>query len=276
MRIWLFLLVAWLVFCAAAEAATPKAVIKGPRTARCGDKIVLDASDSAGETYEWDVTAVPPLDLDRDQPEIDGAELRLPSYPNTEYLITLVVAGIDEQGKPRADITRWRVKVEEHGQPVPGPPAPAPGPPAPAPGPAPVPPTPEPMPPQPGPPVPPLSEIAKEIMTAAQIVQSPQRVTEAHALGDVFEALAAKIMAGAADLDFSTEERARGTLIRIAQQLAADIKRVTGPNLAAWQRDFDPKFQAQFARLFTAGVLRDQAGFVQYLRDVAQGLKAVR
>lgn len=258
------------------EAATPKAVITGPRTARCGDTITLDASDSDGETYEWDVDAIPFLAEDRDQPEVtdEGLKIRLPSYPGVEYIVTLVVAGIDELGKPRASITRWRVKVEGHAPaPAPGPspgPAPNPGPsPEPQPGPAPE-PGPQPIPPPPAPV--PLSDIAKQVKGWTESINSPgNRRTEAEAIASSIDTVSSRLAAGVI-----AHTSARDLASKVAVELAASLNGKLGASQAAWSAGFDAPLGALVGQLFLGGQLNDSAAWAGFLREVSIGLRAAK
>ncbi len=241
--------------CSIAQAEL-KAVIRGPKIqqGQAYRDFHLDGTGSIGATqYLWIVTPMPD-----NGPAVEGADTalaRVEPIPGT-YQATLVVG--DGQTLVETSITFT----------IPGIPLP-PAPPVPPP----TPPVPPPAPPlPPGPPVPhpdPVFppgkyNIALDIYRAAMAVNSPAKVTEAHAV--------------AAGIDVVVERLKNGNLHGVQNILTALLEsntKILTVNKAAWQ-GFAETMSVHLKRLYLAGSLKNDEDWAVMLSEASSGLKAVQ
>ena len=112
--------------------------------------------------------------------------------------------------------------------------------------------------------------VAKAVYKIAMAVESPDRVIEAKALGEVFESVAAQVAGGALD----------GTLLdpqwhRISVALTAGNKPIIAKHLAAWDAPAVQLSKA-IAKNYKENKLPDNKSWAELLREISRGLKAVR
>jgi hypothetical protein len=115
----LFLLLA---LCGSALAQLPRAIVTGPREARCGSLIVLDASESTGTGRLW-LLAVSPEETSF-LPVESGIKAIFASPTPGRYTFVLVVSGVNSNGGPAADMATHSVTLS--GGTPPQPPGPQP------------------------------------------------------------------------------------------------------------------------------------------------------
>lgn len=260
-----------------AEAAAPKAVLRGPTSIEVGDIVVFSGADSANEPthFDWEVTPtlanrVQLVSMDgKALSDQDSERVQVAPIPG-EYLIRLTVSNADG-----SSTTFQRIKIPGVAPgPVPGPfPQPAPTPaPLPAPNPAPTPPAPGPFPapsPAPAPPQPPQPVeptfpnspfgLAMPAYKAAKSVNSPNRQAEAACLVKACETLAAEIAAG-------TLKQPQA----IANRIGESIDQCSPP---AWDAARNQIAEA-IQKLFLDGKLRQPDDWRTLLIDLQQGLAA--
>lgn len=115
---WLLLLIASSV---AQAQVTPKAVITGPKEARCGSLVVLDATESTGTGRLW-LLAVSPEETSF-LPVESGLKCIFASPVAGAYRFVLVVCGNNANGGPAADMATHTVVLRSpDNPPVPPPP----------------------------------------------------------------------------------------------------------------------------------------------------------
>lgn len=113
----------WLAIAAGIAHAqvAPKAVITGPRDARCGSLVVLDATESTGTGRLW-LLAVSPEETSF-LPVEAGRQCIFASPVAGAYRFVLVVCGNNANGGPAADMATHTVVLRSpDGPPVPPPP----------------------------------------------------------------------------------------------------------------------------------------------------------
>ena len=106
--------------CALAAAQTPKAVITGPKEARCGALVVLDASESTGMGRLWLLAASP--EETSFLPVEQALKCSMASPTPGAYRFVLIVSGTTAAGGPAADMATHTVVLR--GADVPPPPPP--------------------------------------------------------------------------------------------------------------------------------------------------------
>lgn len=212
-------LTCYLALCCAVLAEPPRVTLVGPTTARQGDLVILDASQSVGEFFAWRVSADVRTDGQRSvdlrdvaaslrdagyevsEPpsneiplfvEIDGGRrVVLSSYPGT-YRAALAVGNSEGVA-----LTIYELTVDGSPAPQPEPPGPAP---TPVPVPVPVPPEPvppEPVPPTPAPtPTPDLAGLAQLVADAVRRETTDATRPEFAALADVYDGLSRTASSG--------------------------------------------------------------------------------
>lgn len=104
-----------------ALAQQPKAVITGPKEARCGALVVLDATESQGLGRLW-LLAVSPEETSF-LPVESGCKCIFASPTAGRYEFVVVVSGTNANGGPAAEIARHTITLTG-GQPPPPPPPP--------------------------------------------------------------------------------------------------------------------------------------------------------
>jgi len=160
-----------------AVAAPPQAVVTGPTGGMPGHILLLDASESGADFYAWSVTP----QLPGGRPTIlvleEGRKCLIASVPGVYHVF---LACSNDEG---IDQTQWTLTIGDGPNPVPVPPAPNP-------------PTPTPTPPSPDTVPDGVFRIAKLAFDLARLVDSTNRVGQAHALADAADAVAASIAAG--------------------------------------------------------------------------------
>lgn len=103
-------------------AQQPKAIITGPKESRCGSLVVLDASESTGTGRLW-LLAVSPEETSFLAVE-SGLKCIFASPTPGSYRFVLVVAGVNSNGGPAADMATHSVVLRGPVVPPPGPPSP--------------------------------------------------------------------------------------------------------------------------------------------------------
>jgi len=100
-----------LAFCFSsfALAQPPRAVVTGPREARCGSLIVMDASESTGTGRMW-LLAVSPEETSF-LPVESGLKCIFASPTSGRYVFVLVVAGTNSNGGPAAEMATHTVTL---------------------------------------------------------------------------------------------------------------------------------------------------------------------
>lgn len=101
-------------------AQTPKAVITGPKEARCGALVVLDSSESTGMGRLWLLAAAP--EETSYLPVEQAAKCIMASPTPGAYRFVLIVSGTTAAGGPAADMATHTVVLR--GADVPPPPPP--------------------------------------------------------------------------------------------------------------------------------------------------------
>lgn len=236
----------------AAWGEPPRAIIHGPSGGTPGDILLLDASSStAAQHFLWKV-----------RPELagrrtiyvteSGKKCQVVSIPGT-YTLTLAVS--NEDG---IDLTDWVITIPGD----PDQPQPSPGP---APAPRPVPPGPKPPDPPPAPEFPDGQfKIAGDVYRWALDVNSTSRATDAAALAEAANSIAAAIAAGT----LSSPQKILAALL-VANNAAL------GPHVGDW-KPFGDLYSARLKQLYLAGRLPDDASWAALLRETGTGLSAVR
>ncbi len=104
----------WVVFLAACmchqttgSGQDAKAVILGPTSVETGDLLVLDATQSQGDSFHWVLVNSHKTFLAVD----DGRKLAFAAGTAQEYIFVLVVASCPEGGLPSVDMAEHRVRV---------------------------------------------------------------------------------------------------------------------------------------------------------------------
>lgn len=258
----------------ASVAPQPVASITGPQVANPGDRIVLDGSAAVGR-IAWHVEA---SFNDRIHYELreDGKKLDLQSYPGV-YWIRQVAS--TARG---SDVKEWSVVVGDTPQPpAPEPrpnPQPTPVPPAPTPVPPPTPvPVPVPIPPPPPAPVivepvfdPGTYALASEAYRLAKLVQSADRIKEAHALAtafrDIRDQLVAKKVFGLTDELLA---------LRIQTLLTKSATNAVGSNRTAWEA-FHVPLAKLISDLWNSHKMRTSDQWAIAFGEIATGLEAVK
>lgn len=103
------LAVAFFLLSAVALAQQPKAVVTGPREARCGSLVVLDATESVGSGRLW-LLAVAPEETSF-LPVESGLKCIFASPTSGIYRFVLVVAGTNTNGGPAADMATHEIRL---------------------------------------------------------------------------------------------------------------------------------------------------------------------
>ncbi len=265
--------VAFVLTTTLAEAAAPKAILRGPNSIEVGDIVVFSGADSANEPthYDWEVTPslanrVQLVSMDgKALSDQDSERVQVAPIPG-EYLIRLTVSNADG-----SSTTFQRIKIPGVAPgPIPGP-TPAPSP-IPSPTPSPVPPAPGPTPgPAPAPSPPPAPQpveptfpnspfgLAMPAYKAAKSVNSPNRQAEAACLVKACETLTAEIAAG-------TLKQPQA----IANRIGESIDQCSPP---AWDAARNQIAEA-IQKLFLDGKLRQPDDWRTLLIDLQQGLAA--
>lgn len=101
---------------AASYGQAPKAIIAGPKEARCGALIVLDATASEGIGRLW-LLAVAPEETSF-LPVESGLKCLFASPTPGRYEFVLVVAGVNANGGPAAEMARHTVTLSGGSPPV--------------------------------------------------------------------------------------------------------------------------------------------------------------
>lgn len=260
-----------LLFTGSALAVQPTAIVQGPKSAEPGEEIILDLSSSEGEpkTYAWRV--YPKIQGKKQLTLLEGnKKARLASFPGV-YTVTGLVANDDG-----IDVAEFTVTIPGN-PPCPNPPPPAPSPTPVVPTPGPVVPTPTPIVPTPGPVVPnppnpaptpdglPVGEfdsLPSAVLALANTVNSPTRKAEATKLADAFEAIAAQLSAG--------------TLKNPISIVSAIGTAFNGSVPPAWDSAFREKAIEKMKGLYEGGKLPTPDRWAVMLREVNQGLRAVK
>lgn len=158
------------------------------------------------------------------------------------------------------------------GKPQPIVPTPNPSPsPNPQPVPSPVNPTPAPIPlPTPQGPVDGRFGVANSVWKIANAVESPDRVSESHALADVFASVARDVR----------DKKLDGTLLdpqwhRISVALTAGNKPIISKHLSAWDVPAG-QMSKKIAQLYKEGKLNSNQDWADLMDEVSQGLRAVK
>lgn len=116
-----------------AIAQQPKAVITGPKEADAGDLVILDATQSQGESFAWAI--IPPTKVFL--PVDSGQRCVFASGQPGTWQFALVAAGKNANGGASVDVTLWSVTITGPTPIPPGPDPPGPSPdPTPGPGPS--------------------------------------------------------------------------------------------------------------------------------------------
>jgi len=114
----------WLLLIASSVVqaqVAPKAVITGPKDARCGSLVVLDATESTGSGRLW-MLAVSPEETSF-LPVESGLKCIFASPVAGAYRFVLIVAGTNSNGGPAVDMATHTVVLRSpDGPPVPPPP----------------------------------------------------------------------------------------------------------------------------------------------------------
>lgn len=97
------------LMCVGVAAETPKAVITGPKEARCGALVVLDATESVGTSRLW-LLAVSP-DETSFLPVESGQKCIFASPVAGRYQFVLVVAGTNTNGGAAAEMATHTVQL---------------------------------------------------------------------------------------------------------------------------------------------------------------------
>lgn len=97
------------LMCVGVAAETPKAVITGPKDARCGSLVVLDATESVGTSRLW-LLAVSP-DETSFLPVESGLKCIFASPVAGRYQFVLVVAGTNTNGGAAAEMATHTVQL---------------------------------------------------------------------------------------------------------------------------------------------------------------------
>lgn len=105
---------------AAADAQQPRAVITGPREARCGALVVLDATASEGLGRLWVLAAAP--EETTFLPVDSSTKCLFASPVAGRYEFVLIVSGTNANGGPAAEIARHSVTLRGSTPPPPPPP----------------------------------------------------------------------------------------------------------------------------------------------------------
>lgn len=98
-----------MLIAAVAAAQSPKAVVTGPKDARCGSLVVLDASESVGTGRLW-LLAVSPEETSF-LPVESALKCIMASPTPGAYTFVLVVAGTNQNGGPAADMATHTVTL---------------------------------------------------------------------------------------------------------------------------------------------------------------------
>lgn len=228
-----------------AMAAPPRAIMTGPTGGVPGDILVLDASESAADFYAWSVSP----QLPGGRPTIlvleEGRKCLVASVPGVYHVFLACsnAEGIDQ--------AQWTLTIGDEPNPTPVPPAPNP---------------PTPTPPVPAPDTVPdgVFRIAKLAFDLAQLVDSTNRVGQAHALADAAEAVAASIAAG-------TLKKPQ----EILRAILAANNAALGTAMLAWT-PWGTSIGLKLQELYKAGRLAQTGDWAVCLREIAIGLRAVK
>ncbi|WP_437224978.1 hypothetical protein SH661x_000407 [Planctomicrobium sp. SH661] len=242
-------------------AAGPVAKISGPSTAIYGDRVLLDAYQSEGDQYRWEITrrdTLPPLFTI----STDNRQVEIHFVPGV-YDAQLIVAS-----KDGIDVDHYTVSVSAV-----YPPGPAPYPPGPGPSPTPTPPGPQPLPgpqptpePQPQPtPEPVIPDgkygLAKDVFERAKLVKCDQLSSDCSKLVAALETTAAQINAGTL----------KGTVTILNAYGKANGAAIAGHE-AEWS-DFGKWLQGKLSSMYMAGKFKSDADYAVLMLEIASGLK---
>lgn len=114
--------VVWAMLLTAADGQMPRAIVTGPKEARCGALVVLDASASEGVGRLW-LLAVAPEETSF-LPVEAATKCIFASPTPGRYEFVLIVAGTNVNGGPAAEMARHTVTLS--GGTIPPPPPPPP------------------------------------------------------------------------------------------------------------------------------------------------------
>lgn len=222
--------------------APPEPKIIGPTGGQPGDILLLDATQSVAEHFDWQVTPKLPEGRPTILPIEGGKKCLVTSVPGA---YTVFLAASNPEG---VKIVEWGINVG--GDPTP----PTPGPPTPTP-------------PIPTPPTPDNGKfgLAADVAKWAATVSGPARVDDAHKLAGAFEAAAAEIVAG-------QETQPQQFLAVLMRHNSAAI---TKDRQAAWAA-FSDAFVAKVTELYKAGKLVARDDWATLFREISAGLAAVR
>lgn len=272
------------VVCLPADAAPPKAVIKGPAKAIYGDRIVFEATGSTpADQVRWQVTrpdSLPPLHTV--SPDRNSVEVHfLPGLVDVQLIVAnpdgidiasvrseisaTYPAGPTPMPQPLPQPLPTPVPPQPSPTPVPPQPVPVPVPPTPTPTPVPV-PTPEPQ-PVPSPSITVVDGkfgIAKQVYERAKQVGSSDLKRDCSQLVNALESTAAQINAGTV----------KGAVEIMKAYAAANGEAIRG-NESAWTA-FGTWLQGKLSSMYLAGSFRSDADYAALLLEIASGLKPLR
>jgi hypothetical protein len=104
----------WFLFCTPVLGTAPKAVVTGPKEARPGSLVVLDASESQGLGRLWVLASAPE---ETSFLPVDGGLKCIFASPTAgEYVFILVVSGTNVNGGPAVDMVKHIVEVRFGGK----------------------------------------------------------------------------------------------------------------------------------------------------------------
>lgn len=235
---------------AGSQAAGPKAVVSGPKQARAGDVVILDASQSTGAThFNWR-----PMGNAAAVPLQDGKHCAVSTYRGQSTFMLIVS---NAEGN---DVAFYTLQVE-HGDPAP---APVPGPvPTPTPVPTPI-PTPPPA-PAPEPTFPPGTfGLAQLTYDLARKVPTAGRQAETAALADALDQLR---------VDCETGSLKEAAATAIIQRFSEVTKQALGSAHQAWLGVFGNELSKQISALYWKGKLNTPAQWAELLNEIVPPLR---
>ena len=99
----------WFLFCTPVLGTAPKAVVTGPKEARPGSLVVLDASESQGLGRLWVLASAP--EETSFLPVDGGLKCIFASPTSGKYVFILVVSGTNVNGGPAVDMVQHVVTL---------------------------------------------------------------------------------------------------------------------------------------------------------------------
>lgn len=249
-RLRLVALLSVLLFAGVARSEPPKAVVIGPTGGVPGDILLLDASESVGDSFGWEVTP----ELPNQRPTIlvleGGRKCLVTSVPGG-YTVFCAVSNAEG-----VDTLKHVINVGTQPSPPPAPPGPTP--PGPAPGPTPV-PTPIPEPSPPGK----FTDVMGELLQLARAIDPAARAATLDKLAAAWLAIADQLKEGKV-----TALNALLLAHRMQALLVAANDSAVGPHAAAWQA-FGRAVGVRIVSLYAAGRLNTAADWESLLREGA-------